>query len=62
MKRLLVLLDLLHQFEALGCRFNVRDVGFVALGSEPYRLYLFVGDAVPADARDSLQSIAVATA
>ena len=61
LKRLLVLLVLLHQFEALGCRFNVRDVGFVDLGSEPYRLYLFVGDAMPADERESLQSIAVAT-
>ena len=61
LKRLLVLLVLLHQLEALGCRFNVRDVGFVDLGSEPYRLYLFVGDAMPAAERESLQSIAVAT-
>ena len=61
LKRLLILLVLLHQLEALGCRFNVRDVGFVDLGSEPYRLYLFVGDAMPAAERESLQSIAVAT-
>ena len=61
LNRLLVLLVLLHQLEALGCRCNVRDVGFVDLGSEPYRLYLFVGDAMPADEREALQSIAVAT-
>ena len=61
LKRLFILLVILQQFEALGCRFNVRDVGFVDLGSEPYRLYLFVGDAMPTTERESLQSIAVAT-
>ena len=61
LKRLLILLVVLNQFEALGCRFNVRDVGFVDLGSEPYHLYLFVGDAMPAAERESLKSIAVAT-
>ena len=60
-KRLFFLLVVLQQFEALGCRFNVRDVGFVDLGSEPYHLYLFVGDAMPVAERESLQSIAVAT-
>ena len=58
---MLILLVLSQQFEAFGCRFNVRDVGFVDLGSEPYRLYLFVGDEMPTAERESLQSIAVAT-
>ena len=61
LKRVLILLVLSQQFEAFGCRFNVRDVGFVDLGSEPYRLYLFVGDEMPTAERESLQSIAVAT-
>ena len=61
LKRLVILLVLLQQVQVLGCRFNVRDVGFVDLGSEPYRLYLFVGDAMPPAERESLQSIAVAT-
>lgn len=60
-KRLAILLACLLSFEALACRFNVRDVGFVDLGSEPYRLYLFVGDAMPEAERESLQSIATAT-
>ena len=45
-KRLGVLLACLLSVEALACRFNVRDVGFVDLGSEPYRLYIFVGDSM----------------
>ena len=60
-KRLAILLACLLSVEALACRFNVRDVGFVDLGSEPYRLYLFVGDAMPEAERESLQSIATAT-
>jgi hypothetical protein len=60
-KRLAVLLACLLSVEALACRFNVRDVGFVDLGSEPYRLYLFVGDSMPEAERESLQSIATAT-
>ncbi|MFQ3167635.1 MAG: hypothetical protein ACI8QI_000166 [Limisphaerales bacterium] len=61
LKRLAILLACLLSLEAQACRFNVRDVGFVDLGSEPYRLYLFVGDAMPAAGRESLQSIATAT-
>ena len=60
-KRLGVLLTCLLSVEALACRFNVRDVGFVDLGSEPYSLYIFVGDSMPATERESLQSIATAT-
>ncbi len=60
-KRLAILLLCLLSADALACRFNVRDVGFVDLGSEPYRLYLFVGDAMPEAERESLQSIATAT-
>ena len=60
-KLLAILLACLLSLDALACRFNVRDVGFVDLGSEPYRLYLFVGDAMPEAERESLQSIATAT-
>ena len=60
-KRLAVLLACLLSLEAQACRFNVRDVGFVDLGSEPYKLYIFVGDSMPEAERESLQSIATAT-
>ncbi len=61
LNRLVILAACLAPLGVLGCRFNVRDVGFVDLGSEPYRLYLFVDDAMPAAERESLQSIAIAT-
>jgi len=60
-KRLGILLACLLSFGVQACRFNVRDVGFVDLGSEPYTLYLFVGDTMSALERESLQSIATAT-
>ncbi|MBC8243312.1 MAG: hypothetical protein H8E20_02860 [Verrucomicrobia bacterium] len=61
MKRLLIVAACLAPLAVLACRFNVRDVGFVDLGSQPYRLYLFVGDAMPTNERESLQSISTAT-
>jgi len=61
LKRLGILLVYLLAFGGEACRFNVRDVGFVDLGSEPYTLYLFVDDTMPALERESLQSIATAT-
>lgn len=33
----------------LACRYNVRDVGFVDLGTEPYELYCFVREATPSE-------------
>ncbi len=32
---------------AFGCPYSIRDVGFVDLGSPPYRLYFFVKDGAP---------------
>ena len=61
LKRLLIVAAALAPLAVFGCRFNVRDVGFVDLGSEPYRLYLFVGNAMPSAERESLQSISTAT-
>lgn len=61
LKRLLIVAACLAPLAVLACRFNVRDVGFVDLGSQPYRLYLFVGDAMPTAERESLQSISTAT-
>ena len=55
------MLACLLSIEAQACRFNVRDVGFVDLGSEPYNLYIFVCDSMPEAERESLQSIATAT-
>ena len=42
MKKLALIFACLISIDALACRFNVRDVGFVDLGSEPYRLFIFV--------------------
>jgi hypothetical protein len=39
----------------LACRYNVRDVGFVDLETEPYRLYGFVHSNTPADTVSLLQ-------
>jgi len=61
LKRFFILLIFMQHTQALCCRFNVRDVGFVDLGSKPYNLYIFIGNDMPNDVRDSLQSICVAT-
>lgn len=61
LKRLLILATCVAPLAAFACRFNVRDVGFVDLGSDPYRLYLYVGDSMPMAERESLQSISTAT-
>jgi len=61
MKKLATILTVLFALDALACRFNVRDVGFVDLGSEKYRLFVFVPDATPAAEIESLKSIAYAT-
>ena len=61
MKKLAAILTALFALDALACRFNVRDVGFVDLGSEKYRLLVFVPDATPAAEIESLKSIAYAT-
>jgi hypothetical protein len=29
------------------CDYNIRDAGFVDLNDSPYRLYLFIDDAIP---------------
>ncbi len=61
MKKLAMILIGMVAFNALACRFNVRDVGFVDLGSAPYRLFVFLPDATTKAERESLQSIAYAT-
>ena len=61
MKKLATILTVLFALDALACRFNVRDVGFVDLGSEKYQLFIFVPDAMPAAELESLKSIAYAT-
>ena len=61
MKKLAIILTVLFVLDASACRFNVRDVGFVDLGSEKYRLFLFVPDAMPTAEIESLKSIAYAT-
>lgn len=41
--------------ESRACRYNVRDVGFVDLDNEPFRLYCFIRHDTPPDHRAFLQ-------
>ena len=52
------ILLLAHTSQA--CRFNVRDVGFVDLGSQPYKLYCYVDDAVPNELATQVADISLA--
>ena len=61
MKKLSIILSVLLVIDALACRFNVRDVGFVDLGSKKYQLFIFVPDGTPAAEAVALKSIAYAT-
>ncbi len=61
MKKLSIILSVLLVVDARACRFNVRDVGFVDLGSKKYQIFIFVPDATPAAEVDALKSIAYAT-
>ena len=44
----------------LACRFNVRDVGFVDLGSQPYKLYCYVDNQTPDELVTQIGDIALA--
>ena len=61
MRKLATILSLVLAIDALACRFNVRDVGFVDLGSNPYRLYIFVPENTPRADLEIIQSTAYAT-
>lgn len=61
MKSLATILSVLLALDAFACRFNVRDVGFVDLGSEPYRLYIFIPENTSKGDRELIQSTAYAT-
>ena len=61
MRKLATILPLVLAIDALACRFNVRDVGFVDLGSDPYRLYIFVPENTPRADLEIIQSTAYAT-
>jgi hypothetical protein len=60
MAKLLLLLGLLGALspEPLACRYNVRETGFVDLGIESYRLFLFIDSEVPAEEVDQLVALA----
>lgn len=45
---------------AFACRFNVRDVGFVDLGSRPYQLFCFVDKSTPAELVSQIDDISIA--
>ena len=61
MKKLALIFACLISIDTLACRFNVRDVGFVDLGSEPYRLFIFVPEGTPTSELELLESAAYAT-
>jgi hypothetical protein len=47
----------LHPWPALACRYNVRDVGFVELETEPYHLYWFLHEGTPVDLVSTLEEM-----
>jgi len=61
MKQLTLILACLISMDALACRFNVRDVGFVDLGSDPYRLLIIFPDGTPKSEIELLKSTAYAS-
>ncbi len=61
MKKLATILSFVLALDAFSCRFNVRDVGFVDLDLEKYRLLIYVPKATPTAEVNTLKSIAYAT-
>lgn len=45
---------------AFGCRYSVRDVGFVDLGSAPYRLYGYIREDTPEELTTAFRQISYA--
>jgi len=41
---------------AHGCQYNVREIGFIDVGIEPYRLFVYVPQVVPAGEIDDLKN------
>ncbi|MBN2129629.1 MAG: hypothetical protein JW741_09035, partial [Sedimentisphaerales bacterium] len=52
---------LLHAWPAYGCRYNVREVGFIDLGIEPYHLFGYVAEDTPTQVVTDLQNAVEAT-
>jgi len=50
----------LQTHSALACRYNVRDIGFVDLGTEPYYLYGYVRQDTPVDITSGFKKISSA--
>ena len=61
MRILTPILSCLLALDIFACRFNVRDVGFVDLDSEKYRLFIYVPETISAAESNTLKSIAYAT-
>lgn len=41
---------------AHGCRYNVREIGFIDVGAEPYRLFVYLPSNVPSSEADNLKN------
>jgi hypothetical protein len=41
---------------AHGCRYNVREIGFIDVGVEPYRLFVYLPSNVPSSEADNLKN------
>jgi len=54
------LLGCLQAHPAFACRYNVREIGFVDFGTEPYYLYGYVSQDTPADTITSFAQISQA--
>jgi hypothetical protein len=48
----------LHAHPACGCRYNVREVGFIDVGVDPYRLFVYLPESTSQDQAASLKEAA----
>ena len=57
MGHFVLFLVLLITVEATACKYNIRDVGFVDLGSDRYRLFGYVGSNASSELREGLAGV-----
>ena len=60
-KPILTLFIILGLFTAtaLGCIYNIRDIGYTDLGSEPYRLYFFIQSSISEQETAEFETLAL---
>jgi len=56
-----LLIYIICSFNVFGCIYNVRDIGFVEMAPNPYRLYCFIQDDTPENIITTLKRISYST-